>query len=275
MKTIKISLLALIISLLIACGGEEKKTNEIPVVDVTKSYPEKEIKLQDEENYKTFVISSDSILIGNYKEGSVFLFNGQGKVLQNFNHKGQSGREYQKIWGVYYDRLTQEIILLDSPTKKQLQVYDNTGNYKRTIAIPKKCSFMGDDLVQYDENSFLCYRKGGFSGFSFGNDIGKRDSVNKEIKPYFFMSKKDGKAVIIAPLKPIFKDRNTVILSEVSKDTIFTYSKDRKLKPIVVRTPEILKMEEPMVFLQIEKITQKYIWGKTIKKGTQKDPKWN
>ncbi len=318
MKKLNYYLLGLGILLAVSCTKTETQSkNGIPVVDVTKNYPKKEIKLQDiadvdyipletrddvliDNNYRLCVISPDSILVGNKKEGTIFLFNGQGKVLQKFKHKGQSGKEYQNIWGLYYDKPTEEIIVLDYIMKYQLQVYDKAGNYKRTIPIPKKYSLLDADIINFDENSLLCYKNGEFSNFSFsGGFENKSDSVKKEIRPYFFLSKKDGTELeelpILLPKKiettitktkgnsisitsvrmtPFVPKGNSLILSEVGKDTIFEYSKDKKLIPLVVRTPEILKMDEPLVFLQVEKIIPQYIFGKITKKGTDAHPKF-
>ncbi len=319
MKRLNYCLLGLgILLAVVGCTKTQTQSkNEIPVVDVTKNYPKKEIVLQDiaevdyipletrndvliDNNYRLCVISPDSIWVGNEEEGTIFLFNGQGKILQKFNHKGQSGKEYQNIWGLYYDNPTQEIIVLDYIMKYQLQVYDKVGNYKKTIPIPKKYSLLGADIINFDENLLLCYKNGEFSNFSFnGGFADKSDSVKKEIKPYFFLSKKDGKELGDLPISlpekiettitkkkgnsisitsvrptPFVPKGNNLILSEVGKDTIFEYSKDKKLTPLVARTPEILKMDEPLVFLQVEKIIPQYVFGKVTKKGTDAHPKF-
>ncbi len=313
MKTRNYYLLGLGVIFLFSCAKAEQK-NELPTVDVTKTYPKKEIVLQDiaevdyvpletrddvliDGDYRLCVISQDSLLVGNATEGTLFLFNGKGKFLQKFKNKGQSGKEYSQVWGLYYDKPTHEIIILDYMMKYQFQVYDEKGNYKRTIPIPKKYLFLWNEVVNYDANTLLCYKDGVFS-----NLRAKSNTIKKQIKPYFFLSKKDGKELedlpillsekvertiesktattVVAPI-PFVEKGDGFILSELGKDTIFLYSNNKKLTPIVARTPKILKMEEPLVFLQIEKLTPKYIFGKLtkktirlIKKGSIQYPKF-
>ncbi len=317
MKTLNYCLLGLAVLLMVSCTKTETQSKKgIPVVDVTKTYPKKEIVLQDiadveyipletrddaliDNNYQVCTISPDSLLIGNCVEGSIFLFNGQGKLLKKFKHKGQSGMEYKEIWGLYYDSPTQEIILLDNFMNYKFLIYDRNGNYKRTIPASKKYLLMGDDIINYDKNSLLAYKYGEIANIALGTGMFKdrTDSLEKELKPYFFISKKDGKisdlpisitkrieTILIhkgndfstssAKINPFVPNGNALILSEASKDTIFMYSKDQKLNPIVVRTPEIQKMDKPLSFLQIEKLTSKYIFGKIIKAETGEKPKF-
>ncbi len=90
MKTTKIILLALNILLLIACSSEQKQS-EIPVVDVTKTYPKKEIVLQDiaeveyipletrddvliDNNRRIVYCSNDTIIIHNKQRGDFLFF---------------------------------------------------------------------------------------------------------------------------------------------------------------------------------------------------------
>ncbi len=322
MKRLNYYLLGLGILLAVSCTKTETQSKKgIPVVDVTKTYPKKEIKLQDiadvdyipletrddvliDNHYQVCTISPDSLLVGNSREGTIFLFNGEGKLLKKFKNKGQSGMEYKEIWGLYYDKPNQEILVLDYIMNYKLQVYDRDGKHKRTILIPKKYLLTGKDIINYDENSLLAYKYGEFAGmsFSFGGDGGvfnnAADSLRKELKPYFFISKKDGKvsdlpisipkriettvtitkgnsiSITSANINPFVPNRNELILSEASKDTIFMYAKDKILTPIVVRTPEIQKMNKPLSFLQIEKLTSQYIFGKIIKAGTKEKPKF-
>ncbi len=309
MKTTKIILLALSISLLIACSSEQKQ-GELPVVDVTKSYPKKEIILQDiaevdyipletrddvliDNNYRLCTISPDSILVGNYREGSIFLFNGQGKVLQKFNRKGQSGSEYQEIWGIYYDKAAREIIVLDYPYQYRFQVYDDAGNYKRTIPIDKKYAFICPEIINYNAEAFLCYNNEPAIPAE-----AKKDTVRKAVRPYVLISKKDGKELGRLPISctervtptvvtefseggystssiwmhSITIDAPNFILSEISKDTIYSYSQDKKLVPMLIRTPKVLTMEDPFVFFQIKKQTTNYFLGQITEKNPKKKP---
>lgn len=296
--------------LLLSCSNSETKNNELPVVDVTKSYPKKEIVLQDiadveyisletrddvliSDSKRLCIASPDSIFVGNYSEGSIYLFNEEGEFLNKFNHKGSSGQEYQKVWGIFYYKKNKEVIIMDSPFQYRFQVYNTSGDYIRTIPIDKKYSFNNTEMVNYGDDFLLCYDRENIFNRGVEGAI-----VNK--LPYVLVSKLNGKAQNFLPvfvpkrvdatltvtkgensfiywanLNSVIADDNGFILSEVSKDTIFTYSEETKLQPIAVREPEVLKMEEPLSLFQLEKTTKDYLFGKIIGKETEKKYKFS
>lgn len=303
MKKFTFALLSLL--LLIGCGSE-KKQNGIPIVDVTKNYPTKEFVIQDIADVEyvpletrddvlldgstfKYTISPDSLLVGNYKEGTIFLFNGKGKLINKFKHKGASGREYKNVFGLFYDKKTKEITVLDYLMNNKMLVFDINGNYKRTLPLPKEQSFMSNDIADYNDEAFLCHKSGMSFGF-FG--INTADSLkNKPFQPFALLSKKDGKIISYLPIKikqrvetnvihkdkeknsifiqtanihAINKSNNTIICGDASQDTIFTYT-NKQFKPLVIRTPEVASMTNPS-FLEIRKITPKYLFGKIIDK---------
>ncbi len=310
MKTFRNSILALSILLLIACGKEQQQS-DIPVVDVTKTYPKKEIVLQDiadveyipletrddvliDSYFHICTISPDSLLVGNYREGTVFLFNGQGKLVKKFNNKGASDKEYKEVWGIFYDKKTREIFIWDYPFKYQILVYDENGFYKRTLPINKDYSLRSNEIINYNENALLFHN--GQLNFELNT---KKDSLEKGIKPYVLLSKKDGKKLgnlpiafsdrkqpnIVkkqkggysctwAPLNSLTSDGEIIIYSDVSQDTIFSYSKDKKLTPIVVRKPKVSEMNKPFDFLQIHKMTSNYIFGEILGKRPKEKPSY-
>ncbi len=92
------------------CVENKQSVNELIVVDVTKSYPEKELILQDfmdveyipletNEEFvtqgKVMAIGNEVILIKNWgNDGDLFVFDRKtGKVLRKINRKGQSGED--------------------------------------------------------------------------------------------------------------------------------------------------------------------------------------
>lgn len=296
---------------LLACKQEGNVDKGVPTIDITKSYPEKEIILQDiaevayiplETRDETLIdkfchlccVSSDTIIIGNGREGSVFIFDGKGKVLSQFNHKGGSDKEYQEIWGLKVDREQQEIIVIDYPYHYRMQVYDMGGDYKRTLALDEKYSFLENDVMDYSSEALLCYDR--FDAFK-----AQMDSSSVNLEPFVLLSKEDGKVlkklpvklsqrvnpdviipvdkgatVAMATLNSVLSSDNGIILSETSLDTIYNYTKDEKLEPILARSPEVLKMNDNLTMLQVEKISSDYIWARTIKKvGEEKNPFMN
>ncbi len=103
MRILQNTFIVLAVLLLISCGSEKKEAG-LPTIDLTKSYPKKEIVLQDiaeveyipletrddvliDHLFTTGYASKDTIMIANKKKGDVFIFNGQGKFLQIIEDK--------------------------------------------------------------------------------------------------------------------------------------------------------------------------------------------
>ncbi len=87
----------------------QSKKGNLPVIDFSKNYPTKDISLQDIADTEYIplettrdvllsewaVLSSVTdkyILVYEYVQGDIFVFNRNGKIYSHFNHKGQSGQ---------------------------------------------------------------------------------------------------------------------------------------------------------------------------------------
>ena len=97
----------------------QPRTNDLPVIDISKNYPKKEFILQDiaDIEYVRLETSDDVllsgishddvsvlsylsdkyILVSDNRRGEIFVFNRRGEIITHFNHKGGSGREYPYI----------------------------------------------------------------------------------------------------------------------------------------------------------------------------------
>ena len=112
----------------------QSKTGDLPVIDFSKSYPKKEIILQDmadieyvplettddvllSERAVLSYVSDNYILVHEPERGDIYVFNRTGKIVSHFNHKGQSGREYIAIKdeigsnGTIFDEKNEEIFV--------------------------------------------------------------------------------------------------------------------------------------------------------------------
>lgn len=114
---------------------------DIITVDITVSYPGKELILQDFmdveyialETNDEFVTQGDVMAIGNKyilvknwtNDGDIFVFDRKtGKGLRNINRRGQGAEEYAFISGVVLDEDNNEIFVNCSPTKLAVQEGD-------------------------------------------------------------------------------------------------------------------------------------------------------
>lgn len=255
-----------------------KKEQGLVTLDVTKDYPEKKIVLQDLADVKYIPLEtkknalltnsagclgyvSDSLIVARTSDKEIVLFNGDGSVRSSFRHVGQGSKEYQSIIGMAVDPQAQEIFIVDYLLRYRMQVYSFTGQYKRTLPIPYKMIL--NSLQDFSADCLLaCDQK-------------VRQGISNRAKPYMLLSKKTGEIVkeldihftkrmsnrmskpfgenqtISAALgyDPIVRCEDSYVIGDLSADTIYTYTPQGVLSPMLVRTPPVLSMETPKVLL--------------------------
>lgn len=255
-----------------------KKEQGLVTLDVTKDYPEKKIVLQDLADVKYIPLEtkknallpnsagclgyvSDSLIVARTSDNEIVLFNGDGSVRSSFRHVGQGSKEYQYIIGMAVDPKAQEIFIVDYLLKYRMQVYSFTGQYKRTLPIPYKMIL--NSLQDFSADCLLAC------------DMDVNQGISNRAKPYMLLSKKTGEIVkeldihftkrmsnrmskpfgenqtISAALgyNPIVRCEDSYVIGDLSADTIYTYTPQGVLSPMLVRTPPVLSMETPKVLL--------------------------
>lgn len=255
-----------------------KKKQGLVTLDVTKDYPEKKIVLQDLADVKYIPLEtkknalltnstamlgyvSDSLIVARTSDNEIVLFNGDGSVRSSFRHVGQGSKEYQYIIGMAVDPKAQEIFIVDYLLKYRMQVYSFTGQYKRTLPIPYKMIL--NSLQDFSADCLLAC------------DMDVNQGISNRAKPYMLLSKKTGEIVkeldihftkrmsnrmskpfgenqtISAALgyDPIVRCEDSYVIGDLSADTIYTYTPQGVLSPMLVRTLPVLSMETPKVLL--------------------------
>lgn len=257
---------------------EVKKEQGLATLDVTKDYPEKKIVLQDLADVKYVPLKteknallnnsagmlgyvSDSLIVARTSDKEIVLFNGDGSVRSSFRHVGQGPEEYLFISGLAVDPKAQEIFIQDHLLKYRILVYSFDGQYKRVLPIPFEMhlnclhDFSADCLLAGD------------------NRRADRLGNSHRTKPYVLLSKRTGEVVkeldihfpkrlsniISKPLgenrsmaaalsyNPIVRCKDSFVIGDLSSDTIYTYTPQGVLSPMLVRTPPVLSMETPKV----------------------------
>ena len=297
---------ALLVALfLFGCGdGKQKESDGLIRVDVSKSYPKKELILQDllDIEYVPLETTDEMLTEGhiqyisdNYMifknlgrmAGEIFIFDRQGKAVRKINRLGQSGEEYLNILGVDYDEETDELFV-NSHYLDKVFVYDSEGNYKRSFDYLDGTLY--DPIKILDEERLIAY-----------DDYFEYDKVPEKRDCYLILSREDGrllekihipyeekKSLIIlrrdlnGKLTGNWGIRNTLmppyqdgwLLIEPSADTIYTYSASRGLMPLIVRTPPVNEMD-PEVFLFPTIFTDRYVFMQAVERsfnfGVDKD----
>ncbi|MDL2265414.1 6-bladed beta-propeller [Parabacteroides sp. OttesenSCG-928-G07] len=209
MKSINSILCILAIYLIVnGCNSSQPTQGDIIQIDVTKNYPEKEIKLTDiadisyiqlseeDEDYlfEGFIatITQNTIVVFSNRTGDFFFFGKDGKPKSRFNRKGNGPEEYVSLLSAVYDEQTDELFVYDM---KMIRVYSSAGEYKRSLFIPKE-TWIGE-LRLFDDTSLLLYdnydlvRFAESSSFE-GTEDEPRDNKNAYVSPFVRISRVDG-----------------------------------------------------------------------------------
>ena len=155
-------------------GCKQPDTNDdLITIDVTASYPEKELILQDFmyveyiplETNNEFVTNGVVMAIGNKfilvknrsRDGDIFVFDRKtGKALRKINRKGKGPEEYSHITDIVLVEENNEIFI-NSMTTKKIFVYDLFGNFKRSFNHAEGSRYK--DVFNYDTDNLICYNE--------------------------------------------------------------------------------------------------------------------
>ena len=294
MKREKTILAIILLAVMTGCGvGNKQSTSDFLTIDVTKSYPKKELILQDFmdveyialETTDEFVnqgivrdIGKEIIVITNrINDGDIFLFDrNTGQGIRKFNQKGQGPEDYAFINQIVLDE-NQNEMFVNSVSAKKILVYDLYGTFKRSFKFADDASW--SDIFNYDKGNLIGYDM--LDYYKVGEDRSKAYHV--------IISKQDGSITreISIPFKTIkgpivrkgdysaslpFSNHNTItpnngnwVLVDTSSDTVYNYvPNDNTLTPFLVRTPSIHSMDLE-VFLYMGIPSDRYFFMRILK----------
>lgn len=283
------TLLAILLLFLVGCSGNQQQNEDFITVDVTKSYPEKELTLQDFmdveyvplETTDQFLtkgmvmdVGKDILVVSNAREGDIMLFDRRtGQGVKKINHRGQGAEEYLLLVNLILDEENGEMFANDGPSSK-IQVYDLNGNFKRSIRY-RKGAFVSN-IYNYDKEHLLCqdtYAPDNTSSMNSFFLLSKQDGTMKDIEIPF--EKKISTVIVQRVGDQVYGNgprnsfivpfRQNWILTEPSADTVYMHQPDKSLRPFMVRTPSVHTMA-PEVFLFPGVLTDRYYFMQTVKK---------
>ena len=250
-------------SLVMSC---QLKKDNLPVIDFSKNYPTKEIRLQDIADLEYIplettedVLLSDNAVLTSVTDkyiivyepllGDIFVFNRTGKIYAHFNHKGQSGQEYAWIRYTIFDERNEEIFVCN----RSIQVYSLKGKYKRTLKI--NTLQYESTVYNFDDKALLMYD-------DLNIDPGLKFKTKR--KPYRLMSKKDGSLISLLnidlpkrystriakieksnwrPIQMYFPSNiyygHDFMIADISSDTLYMLTQNKKKTPVLVRKPSV------------------------------------
>lgn len=278
------------------CSGNKLTSDECITIDVATSYPEKKLNLQDFMDVEyiplettdnilcagsVWAVSENLILASNFnQDGNIFLFDRKsGKSLRIINHKGQGGEEYTSALGFVLDETSNELYVSDTYGRKIL-VYDLDGNFKRKLSW--NGDFMFGEIFSFDQKHLICH-----------DILNENNTVIRSAQSFMLLSKENGNIVKTIPIP--FKDKKTIIMThadektgmyyayapstshplvsyfnnyvvaEYSADTIYQYTPNGAMEPIIARTPSVQTMN-PEVFLFPTMFTDRYYFLEAVEK---------
>jgi len=285
----------IIILLIVVAGCRGKQsTDEFITVDVTKSYPKKELILQDFmdveyvplESTDSFLtqgrvldISKKYIVVKNrWNDGDIFIFDRTtGKGLKKINRRGEGPEEYRDISEIIIDDDMDEMYVQNLAGSGRIIVYDLNGKFRRSFVHKQGLQYAF--LHNFDRENLICYNYTSSVRTSMYQPtfllLSKRDgSITKEIQIPYEKTISTGINVRVGDLGLILSaDRFTITgyfdnwaLSIPSSDTIYRYQPDHTITPLIIRTPSIQSMAEPKVFLFTWILTDRYYLMEAVKK---------
>ena len=292
-RTKKLSpILVTILFVMAGCGGNEQSSGDLITVDVTATYPKKELILQDIfdveyiplETNDEFVTTADIHALGEEviviknnnrisPDGNIYFFDKKsGKSLKKINRKGEGGEEYLMIQRIILDEYNDEIFVSDRQLRKIL-VYDLSGKYKRSF--PHKEDAAYTHVYNFDRNYLICIDNPNNINIFPENQfliISKQDgSVTQEIQISYEEKKtqrlffREAGVISHANNDELIPYLDSWILVELSSDTIFRTQSDYSITPFIARTPSIQSMErEVLLFPGV--LTDRYYFMQTVKK---------
>ncbi|MDD2954294.1 MAG: 6-bladed beta-propeller [Parabacteroides sp.] len=286
-----------------------KQEQPIPALDVNEVYPQKEVVAQNLGNIRYIrletqskallgdnmspTISKDGFFFYGFSSGDIIGFDLDGKLLINFNHKGQGANEYTNIQKVAFDKENGEIFVLTQGKSPSILAYDTQGEPLYSYSIPDTLSAW--NIVALNKKALLIWDikntpplLNGTLAFTWkerpapnpspyvildkkdGSIISRLPLSIKERFRHFIMTRVDGYSyVYIAQQNSLTPYMDGFILNEYTSDTTFWIDKDQTIKPIFTRTPSVRSDLLKGKLCEVLALTDSYACIRTISLNTE------
>ncbi|WMI92980.1 6-bladed beta-propeller [Bacteroides fragilis] len=252
----------LVLYLLASCQGtKQAETQALSVVDMTKSYPEKEIVLQDIADVEYIplettddflfngvaaIVSDKYIVTIGHQSEDVCLFSREGKALTRIHRVGNGPGEYKDIATIDVNWENGELYLKEM-NRQKIHVYSLDGTFKRSLPYPENIwlnqmyLFSPEYLIACRDFTPSAGSDAGFHPYLLvSTESGQLDSlsyvqkkcvqvkliINEQAHLYGYMHEPS-----------IICNGSRFYIGNADSDTLFTMESDFALKPLLVRTP--------------------------------------
>ena len=282
----KLSLLFFVVFAMAGASCEPSQGN-LPCINVHKNYPEKQTPItefadisyvhldaQDRDYLFSGTINDvteSTIVVFDRSSGSVLFFTRDGRPKSRFNRSGRGPGEYAPIsmLRAIYDEDSDEVFLFvsefGSATGSSILVYSSTGEYKRTLSLPKgivpfyPIEFDAQSLFFYDERKRLDKSRKLYNrevlrySHSYNSDyyrVSKADgsvlgSVDFADDDIFWMSQSRVGSTTKASVSRVGKAASGLYICHADVDTVFLY--DGALHPVICKTPLVSDLDSKTI----------------------------
>ena len=278
-----ISMIAFV-AMSVSCGSSAD--TEMMTIDVEKSYPKKELAIDDLWEVEYIALETDSIFlvpggqpyhVGENKlgfvdnrTGNLLFFDAKtGEKAFCINRKGPGPEEYKSVGALVMDEKAGEIFawtIFDAT----FQVYDEQGKYQRTLPMHNKRKdeyLYITDFINLDDNRLLCSSHN-IKGYAVHYLQDKKtglttivDSIPNEryVNQYIF-AEKDGVTYSTAPnLIPFVRTSEGLVYADHSNDTLYRMTDGMTPSPFIVRTPRV-KETDPNIIMRFDNETDDWMF---------------
>ena len=255
-------------------------------IDVEKSYPKKELTIDDLWKVEYIALETDNIFllpggqpqhVGESKlgfvdnrTGNLLFFDAKtGEKALCINRKGQGPEDYISVGSLVMDEKAGKIFAWDI-MHGTFQVYDEHGKFLRTLQLHNKRKdeyLYITNFINLDDNRLLCSSHN-IKGYAVHYLQDKKtglttivDSIPNEryVNQYIF-AEKDGVTYSTAPnLIPFVRTSEGLVYADHSNDTLYRMTDGMTPSPFIVRTPRV-KETEPNKILRFDNETDDWMF---------------
>lgn len=294
-----------IVILYIATRENSTQTlSNLTIINLEKDYPKKEIPLQEIANISyipletkdTALLDDNSVIISSHEpiitantdNGSIFVFNEQGKWISSFNHTGKGPEEYISFSDLYLTPTKKEIVVIEDSQNSNCNhfIYDLYGNFKQKIKRPKLGAIYS--FLPLDEQHLLVLDYTKFPATTLlkenkiSLDANRIDSCNQT--PYYLLNAQTFEVIDSLPIQlpfrlnsffilnapnsalkflffnqnPFIFDGNDAWCNDIASDTIYTFNPRKGLQAKIVKEPTYTDLH-PRTILITDAISNQYL----------------
>ena len=265
----------------IGCFSNRKIIDELPCIDVRKTYPEKEINITDIANVSYIHLNTDddeylykgrilcvtqnTFVVYDQSSFSILFFSRNGVPKSRFNRFGQGPEEYWGADRILFDEETDDVFICNTYSDiNYVQVYSSTGEYKRKITLPQNAMMWS--LVSFDNQSLFVFAE----NFHYSRLTTINRKSNIPYTTYYRISKSNGKILdslqlisneveLTFQLKEgggswitnyyrFVKCVDGFFLCNPETDTVFHYTGGQSLTPVLHKIP-LARNQDPKVVI--------------------------